>query len=96
MRKIYKFIGLVIISALIHELGHIIVGGGISEIKYAPEYDPFSVKITTAHNNPVPDYFVTIAGFLITLPLILVNKWLFPILIIESRWDLIILFTGTY
>lgn len=94
--NIYKFIGLIIISILIHELGHIIVGGGISEIRYAPEYDPFSILIYTAHNNPIPGFFITIAGFLITLPLILVNKWIFPVLIIESRWDLILLITGNW
>ena len=86
MKTWQKFILLILVSAVVHELGHVIVGGGIAGFEYAPDLDPLSFRLRI----PIWDISSILAGFVFTLPLLLFRvypQFLFLILLFQSRWD---------
>ncbi len=86
MKIIHKFVLLIIISSIIHELGHVIIGGGFHRFEYAPYLDLFSTKIFVSNWN----IYSASAGFLFTLPLLKFHIYpnsLFVIFLIQSRYD---------
>lgn len=86
MRKIYLFFFLVLLSAGLHEAGHVIVGGGATRIEYAPDIDPLSTRIYV-HDWSI---YSAAAGFVFTLPLLLLRVYpgaLFVVMLFQSRYD---------
>ncbi len=86
MKPWQKFVMLVLASAVIHEAGHAIVGGGIKGFEYAPDRDLLSTRIYV--NNW--SIYSTLAGFVFTLPLLALGifpRLMFLIFIFQSRWD---------
>ena len=78
---------LILLSLIIHEAGHVIVGGGIKEIHYAPDFDVFTFHIAVNHWS----VWSQLAGLAFTLPMLLFRihpKFLFLVMVLESRWDL--------
>lgn len=86
MKPWHKFLLLVLASAVIHELGHIIVGGGITNFRYAPELDILSTQVSVLNWN----IYSAVAGILFTLPLLKISpypKLLFLFFLVQARWD---------
>jgi len=86
MKVLHKFILIIVISSIIHELGHVIVGGGFHRFEYAPYLDLLSTRIYVSHWN----IYSAFAGFLFTLPLLILRIYpysLFIIFLIQSRYD---------
>ena len=91
MKPWQKFILLILISAVVHELGHVIVGGGVVDFKYAPDLDPLSFRIQIPNWN----YYSILAGFVFTLPLLLFRvypQYLFLLFLFQSRWDFLTIY----
>ncbi len=93
MKTWQKFILLIIVSAVVHELGHIIVGGGVTRFEYAPQLDILTTLIYVNHWN----VYTAVAGFLFTLPLLLISpypKLLFLIFLFQARWDFLYIYVN--
>lgn len=93
--KYKSLVIIILLSLVIHEAGHAIVGGGIHHFRYAPELDPFSFKIIVNNWSMLSQF----AGIVFTLPLLLFRihpKFLFLILLFESRWDLLGVWADMY
>src|SRR3972149_5263436 len=91
MKTWQKFILLILVSAVVHELGHVVVGGGITGFEYAPDLDPLSTKVYVNDWSPM----AAIAGFLFTLPLLLLSPYrvlLFSVFLFQSRWDFLTIY----
>ncbi len=75
---------LVIVTSILHEAGHIIIGGGVKDFYYAPDLDILATKIIIQSLN----IFSAVAGFIFSLPILLVApRWFIFIMIFQSRWD---------
>ena len=83
--KFIELIALILLASILHELGHIIVGGGVKEFRY-PGPDMLSAVVIVQNGSLLSE----ISGFLFTLPLLLVTSFprlLLLILMFQSRYD---------
>ena len=82
-RKIIELVALFVLASILHELGHIIVGGGVQELRY-PGPDMLSTVIIVRDGSTLSE----LSGLLFTLPLLLITtfpKLLLFLLLFQSR-----------
>lgn len=93
MKPWQMFVLLVLASAIIHELGHVIVGGGFTRFEYAPQLDPLTTLVYVNHWT----IYAAVAGILFTLPLLKMSpypKLLFLIFLFQARWDFLYIYVN--
>jgi len=87
-KNLYIHILIIISTSVIHELSHIIFGGGFVSFEYAPERDIFSTVVITNYS----DIITKSSGLISTLPFIFIRNFgMFSLFLIlfQSRWDII-------
>ncbi len=97
-KKIVYFL----VALPIHEIGHIITAGGITQpyFEYAPRYDPFTFVVLLPPGTWT--WYVALAGFIFTIPVLWCywkkwqwkSVWFFIWLVFMTRWDFIFVVRG--